>query len=66
MKYHLVKKKINLNVLDLFAGAGGMSKGFEMEGFDIKVANEIDLSASLTHIKNRPDCEMICGGYSRP
>lgn len=29
-------------VMDLFAGVGGMSLGFEMAGFDIVLANEYD------------------------
>ena len=27
-------------VIDLFAGVGGMSLGFEMAGFDVVLANE--------------------------
>ena len=34
--------KKNFNVLDLFAGAGGFSKGFEQEKFKILFANEIN------------------------
>ena len=29
-------------VIDLFAGVGGMSLGFEMAGFDVVLANEYD------------------------
>lgn len=60
------KTKTKLNVLDLFAGAGGMSTGFKMTGFDIKVANEIDKSACQTHRYNHPKCYMIEGGIQNP
>ena len=29
-------------VIDLFAGVGGLSLGFEMRGFNVLVANEYD------------------------
>ena len=31
-------------VIDLFAGVGGMSLGFEKAGFDVVLANEYDES----------------------
>ncbi|MGE0628557.1 MAG: DNA cytosine methyltransferase [Hyphomicrobiaceae bacterium] len=39
-------------VLDLFAGCGGLSLGFQAAGFDIAAAIEIDATASLTHAAN--------------
>jgi len=36
------KKSIRPIGVDLFAGAGGLSLGFEQAGFDIKAAVEID------------------------
>ena len=35
---------IKPKVIDLFAGVGGMSLGFEQEGFDVVLANEYDES----------------------
>ncbi|GAB9117031.1 DNA cytosine methyltransferase [Bradyrhizobium diazoefficiens] len=45
--------------IDLFAGAGGMSLGFEQAGFDVKVAVEIDPIHCVTHKFNFPDCAII-------
>lgn len=43
------------NIIDLFAGCGGLSLGFEMAGFNIPLAIEIDEWASETYKKNHPD-----------
>jgi len=45
--------------IDLFAGAGGMSLGFEQAGFDVKAAVEIDPVHCGVHAFNFPDCEII-------
>ncbi|WP_083508130.1 DNA cytosine methyltransferase [Erythrobacter sp. AP23] len=45
--------------VDLFAGAGGMSLGFEQAGFDIKAAVEIDPVHCATHKFNFPKCAVI-------
>jgi DNA (cytosine-5)-methyltransferase 1 len=46
--------------IDLFAGAGGMSLGFEQAGFDVKACVEIDPVHSATHKFNFPMCTTIC------
>ena len=43
-----------MNIIDLFAGCGGLSTGFEMAGFSIPLAVEIDAWASETYRKNHP------------
>lgn len=45
--------------IDLFAGAGGMSLGFEQAGFDVVAAVEIDPVHCATHKFNFPHCTVI-------
>ena len=45
--------------IDLFAGAGGMSLGFEQAGFDVVAAVEIDPIHAAVHKFNFPDCRVI-------
>jgi DNA (cytosine-5)-methyltransferase 1 len=46
--------------VDLFAGAGGLSLGFEQAGFDVLAAVEYDPIHAATHEFNFPDCDTIC------
>lgn len=46
-------------VIDLFAGVGGLSLGFEMSGFDVVLANEYDTSIAEAYRINHPDTKMI-------
>lgn len=45
--------------IDLFAGAGGMSLGFEQAGFDVRAAVEIDPIHCAVHKFNFPDCAVV-------
>lgn len=45
--------------IDLFAGAGGMSLGFEQAGFDVRAAVEIDPVHCAVHAYNFPDCAVL-------
>jgi len=46
--------------VDLFAGVGGLSLGFEQAGFDVVAAVEIDPIHAAGHKLNFPDCTVIC------
>ena len=48
-------------VIDLFAGVGGLSLGFEQQGFDVVLANEYDASIAAAYQQNHKDTKMIVG-----
>lgn len=51
--------------VDLFAGAGGMSLGFEQAGYDVVAAVEYDPVHAATHAFNFPECEVLCRDASK-
>lgn len=50
---------MSLTVVDLFAGAGGLSCGFVKAGFDVSLAVEQDLWASETYLLNHQDTKLL-------
>lgn len=57
-----VKKTLKgFGTVDLFAGAGGMSLGFQQAGFKILSAVEVVDIAAETHHLNFPDSHVHCG-----
>lgn len=54
-----------MKVIDLFAGCGGLSLGFEMAGYDIPLAIEKDEWASETYQKNHPRTKVITGDITQ-
>ena len=46
-------------LIDLFAGAGGLSCGLEMVGFKPILANEIDPKYAETYKRNHPNTEVV-------
>ncbi len=52
-------------VISLFSGAGGMDLGFEMAGYDIVFANDIDKWAVETYQYNFPNIKVVLGDISK-
>jgi len=55
----------NPKVLDLFAGVGGLSLGFEMAGFQIAAAVEYDEEIAEAYRKNHEGVKMIIGDITK-
>ncbi|TXL80523.1 DNA cytosine methyltransferase, partial [Streptococcus pneumoniae] len=49
------------NIVDLFSGAGGLSYGFEMAGFNVLLGIDNDEKALETFQKNHQNSEILCG-----
>ena len=54
-----MKKKYS--AVDLFCGAGGMSLGLEMAGYDIRLGLDFVKDCEDTHNLNFPNVPFICG-----
>ena len=54
------------NVVDLFSGCGGISKGFENTGkVNIVGAIDVEQYACNTYAMNFPDAKVICGDINQ-
>lgn len=49
------------NIIDLFSGAGGLSYGFEMAGFNVLLGIDNDAKALETFKKNHKNSQVLCG-----
>jgi len=54
------------NVVDLFCGAGGLSKGFEWAGYNIIAANDNYKQVCETYRVNHPNTALIEGDITKP
>lgn len=52
-------------VIDLFAGVGGLSLGFESCGFDVVLANEYDPSIAAAYKSNHSNTKMVVGDITK-
>ncbi|MGK7887475.1 MAG: DNA cytosine methyltransferase [Crocosphaera sp.] len=57
--------KIRPIAVDLFAGVGGMTLGFEQAGFDVLASVEIDPIHCVTHHYNFPFWTTICASVTK-
>jgi len=55
-----------MSVVDLFAGAGGISEGFRQEGFAIVAGTDNDPDATATYALNFPEATVITGDVRSP
>lgn len=65
----LNKKMVNMaghyKIIDLFAGVGGLSMGFEKDDFQTILANDFDPDASATFRRNHPNTPFIDGDIAK-
>ncbi len=55
-----------LSIVDLFAGAGGLSEGFRQAGFAVLAGSDNDPDALATYAANFPEAEAILGDIRLP
>lgn len=48
-----------MNIIDLFAGVGGLSQGFIKAGFKVLLANEYDSEIAASYQYNHPDTKVV-------
>lgn len=50
-----------MRTIDLFAGVGGLRRGFERVGFETVFANDFEPSCKITYDQNYPDTPLLLG-----
>ncbi|MFW5871888.1 MAG: DNA cytosine methyltransferase, partial [bacterium] len=55
------KQKLSLSFIDLFCGAGGLSRGLEMAGHKCLLGVDFDKHAINTFAHNHKNAEAYCG-----
>ncbi len=60
-----MENKNKLKTLDLFAGCGGLSKGFELAGFDVVAGNDIMKEAGETYKRNHHNSKFFLGDITQ-
>ena len=59
-------KPHSFTIVDLFAGAGGISEGFRQAGFSIVAGSDNDPDAMATYAVNFPEAQSIVGDIRVP
>jgi DNA (cytosine-5)-methyltransferase 1 len=54
-----LKNKMSMRTIDLFAGIGGIRKGFEKAGFQTVFANDFEKNCKITYDLNFEDSKMV-------
>lgn len=54
-------KRGELTCVDLFAGAGGLSLGFQQAGYRVIAGTDVDPDACATYARNFPGAATVCG-----
>jgi DNA (cytosine-5)-methyltransferase 1 len=52
---------MQLNAIDLFCGAGGLSEGFRQAGYKVLAGNDINVAASQTYLETHPESQFLLG-----
>jgi DNA (cytosine-5)-methyltransferase 1 len=55
-----------MNVLELFAGCGGLGYGFQQNGFNMVCANELEKVIASTYSRNNKKTQMVVGDITDP
>lgn len=57
---------MRFGVVDLFAGAGGLSEGFRQAGFSVIAGSDNDPDAAATYALNFPEATVVTGDIRKP